>query len=108
MGFVSTLIVSGAKATLILNVSNFYSGEYIMRLFPHLSFNGNCREALTFYAELFGGTVAGLMPWFAKAIENISGATVTHIMQGDININGFILAGSDQFGACIRLQPICR
>ncbi len=36
--------------------------------------------------------------WDAEAIENIPGATVEHIMHGDININGFMIAGSDQFG----------
>jgi len=69
-----------------------------MQIIPYLSFNGNCREALTFYAELFGGTVGSFMPWNAEAIENISGATVEHIMHGDININGITIAGSDQFG----------
>ena len=69
-----------------------------MQIITYLSFNGNCREALTFYAELFGGTVGSFMPWNAEAIENIPGATVEHIMHGDININGYIIAGSDQFG----------
>ena len=69
-----------------------------MRLFPYLSFNGNCREALTFYAELFSGTVESFVPWNAEAIENIPEATVEHIMHGSININGFTIAGSDQFG----------
>lgn len=69
-----------------------------MQMIPYLSFNGNCREALTFYAELFGGTVGNFMPWNAEAIENIPEATTEHIMHGDININGNMIAGSDQFG----------
>ena len=70
-----------------------------MQIIPSLSFNGTCREALTFYAELFGGTVQNLMPWPAEMIANIPGATVEHIMHGTIQINGNTLTGSDQFGA---------
>ena len=69
-----------------------------MRIIPYLSFNGNCREALTFYAELFGGTVESFVPWNAEAIEDIPEATVEHIMHGSINIDGSTIAGSDQFG----------
>ncbi len=69
-----------------------------MQFFPYLSFNGNCKEALTFYAELFGGTVESFMPWQAEMIANIPDATVEHIMHGSININGARLAGTDQFG----------
>ena len=69
-----------------------------MRITPYLSFNGNCRDALTFYAELFSGTVESFVTWNAEAIENIPGATVEHIMHGSININGYTIAGSDQFG----------
>ena len=69
-----------------------------MQLFPYLSFNGNCRQALTFYADLFGGTVNTLMPWYAEAIKDVPGATEKHIMHGDITIQGHTIAGSDQFG----------
>lgn len=69
-----------------------------MQLIPYLTFNGNCREALTFYAELFSGTVGNFMLWNAEAIEHIPGATTEHIMHGDIHINGQMIAGSDQFG----------
>ena len=69
-----------------------------MHFFPYLSFNGNCREALTFYAELFGGTVNTLMPWNAEMIKGMPGATEEHIMHGDISVNDYTIAGSDQFG----------
>lgn len=69
-----------------------------MHLIPYLTFNGNCREALSFYADLFGGTVGNFMPWNAEAIEHIPGATTEHIMHGDIHIAGQMIAGSDQFG----------
>ena len=69
-----------------------------MKMIPYLSFNGNCREALTFYAELFGSTKENFMPWNEEAIANIPEATTDHIMHGDINIKGIVIAGSDQFG----------
>jgi len=69
-----------------------------MQFFPYLSFNGNCQEALTFYAELFGGTVESFVPWQEEMIANIPEATVDHIMHGSITINGARIAGSDQFG----------
>jgi PhnB protein len=68
-----------------------------MQIIPYLSFNGNCRDALTFYAELFKGTIENFLPWDAEAIENIPGVTVEHIMHGSININGLTIAGTDQF-----------
>lgn len=69
-----------------------------MQIFPYLSFNGNCQEALTFYAELFGGTVESFMPWQAEMIADIPGASTDHIMHGSIIIDGARIAGSDQFG----------
>ena len=69
-----------------------------MHVFPYLSFNGNCQEALTFYAELFGGTVESFVPWQAEMIADMPGATVDHVMHGSITIDGATIAGSDQFG----------
>ena len=69
-----------------------------MRTIPYLSFNGNCRDALTFYADLFDGKVEGFTNWAAEMIADLPGATVEHIMHGSININGFSIAGADQFG----------
>ena len=69
-----------------------------MQFMPYLSFNGNCREALTFYAELFGGTVNGFFQWDAEMIKDIPEATTDHIMHGSISLSNFALAGADQFG----------
>ncbi len=69
-----------------------------MRMIPYLNFNGNCREALTFYAELFGGEAPQFTNWQAEMIEGLPGATTDHIMHGDINLGGQLIAGSDQFG----------
>lgn len=69
-----------------------------MNFMPYLSFNGNCREALTFYAELLNGKVEGFLNWDAEMIKDIPDATTDHIMHGSITLNNFALAGADQFG----------
>lgn len=76
---------------------NSKPGEINMILIPNLTFKGNCREALTFYAELFNGTVGVFLPWDADTIASIPGATEEHIMNGSITINGYTILGSDQF-----------
>lgn len=69
-----------------------------MHFMPYLSFNGNCREALTFYADLFGGKIEGFFPWDAEMIKDIPEATTDHIMHGSVAMDGFTIAGADQFG----------
>ena len=69
-----------------------------MKFYPHLTFNGNCREALNYYAELFGGKIDVLMPWTPELIENLPEATEEHIMYGSIGVGGYTITGSDQFG----------
>ena len=69
-----------------------------MTLIPNLTFNGNCREALTFYAELFEGEIGVFLPWDANTIASIPEATEDHVMNGAITISGSTILGSDQFG----------
>ena len=76
---------------------NANPGEIKMILIPNLTFDGNCREALTFYAELFDGEVGVFLPWDADTIARIPEATEEHIMNGSITVNGYTILGSDQF-----------
>lgn len=69
-----------------------------MQFIPSLAFNGNCREALTSYAELFGGAIGAFVPWEPGTIATIPEATEEHVMNGSITINGQTILGSDQFG----------
>lgn len=75
-----------------------HQGEIKMTLIPNLTFNGNCREALTFYADLFDGEIGVFLPWDTDTIASIPEATEEHIMNGSINVNGYTILGSDQFG----------
>lgn len=74
------------------------SGESTMIFIPSLTFSGNCREALTFYAALFNGSVNVFLPWDPETIANIPEATEEHIMNGSITVDGCTILGSDQFG----------
>ncbi len=69
-----------------------------MQFIPSLTFNGNCQEALNFYAELFDGAVGAFIPWDASTVADIPEATEEHIMNGSISVNGYTILGSDQFG----------
>ena len=39
-----------------------------MKLNPYLHFNGNCREAMEFYAEVLGGKVLAMMTFAAPIL----------------------------------------
>lgn len=69
-----------------------------MQFIPSLTFNGNCREALTFYAELFDGALGTFLTWDAETVANIPDATEEHIMNGSVTVDGYTILGSDQFG----------
>jgi len=67
-----------------------------MRLDTYLSFDGTCREAFTFYAELLGGRVAAMMPFAGSPMCDSVGADERdRIMHGCIVIDGHLLMGTD-------------
>jgi PhnB protein len=37
---------------------------------PYLTFSGNCREAMEFYAECLGGEVSSIMSFAASDLKN--------------------------------------
>lgn len=69
-----------------------------MMFIPNLTFNGDCREALTFYAELFGGALGEFLSWDADTIATIPEMNEDHVMNGSVIVENFTLLGSDQFG----------
>ena len=63
------------------------------RLNPYISFNGNARAALEFYAEVFGGTLA--LHTFGE-FGAAGGPDADKIMHGQLDTpSGFTLMGSD-------------
>lgn len=63
---------------------------------PYLNFDGQCAEALTFYADLFGATDLTLMPYHeAPPEENLPASD--RIMYGHIMLGDACLMASDSF-----------
>ena len=66
-----------------------------MTVAPYLSFNGTCREAMTFYADVFGGTDLGFMTFGDSPEGSGIAAMKDKIMHSDVRIDGALLMASD-------------
>jgi len=67
-----------------------------MKLNAYISFNGNCREALEFYAGALGGKVISMIPYSdAPPGMPFSPEMRDQIMHGRIEVDGDWLMGSD-------------
>lgn len=67
-----------------------------MKLTPYLVFDGQCREAFTFYAETFGGEIVTMQSFGeSPAAEHVPAEMQTHIMHAFLRVNDAILMGSD-------------
>ena len=61
----------------------------------HLHFNGNCREAMTFYQQCLGGELV-LLPVGGSPVADCFPAHLSeHIMHADLTLDGAVLMGSD-------------
>ncbi len=75
-------------------VTGFEESVMSSVLSPYLSFAGNAREALEFYASVFGGDL--LLTTFAEFGMDAHGAEPEQIMHGQLNAaKGFVLMASD-------------
>jgi PhnB protein len=67
-----------------------------MQLSTHLNFNGNCDEAMNFYAKTFGGTVNFKMTWGESPMCDQAGPEFNDkIMHQSIKVGNTILMGAD-------------
>jgi PhnB protein len=69
-----------------------------MKLNAYISFNGNCREALEFYAGALGGKVISMIPYSempAGAGMPISPELSDKIMHGRVEVDGDWIMASD-------------
>jgi PhnB protein len=68
------------------------------QIISHLTFNGNCREAMTFYKKCFGGRLTfqtvGESPLSAKIPKKMKGC----ILQAILKKGSLVLTGSDMVG----------
>ena len=62
-----------------------------MQVTPYLIFDGNCEEALNFYAKVLGGNVSGLMRYKDAPGENRMGMAGDKIIHSHVNVGGDVL-----------------
>lgn len=65
-----------------------------MTLAPYILFNGNCEEALNFYAKAFNGTIKDLKRFEGSPMENAT-PDKQKIMHAHLQAEGFTLLASD-------------
>ena len=67
-----------------------------MQFISYLTFNGNCREAFTFYQKCLGGSIVAMMSHGeAPSEENIPSEWHDRIMHARLIVDGAVLMGSD-------------
>ena len=67
-----------------------------MHITPYLSFNGNCREAVAFYADLLGGEVDFLQTFGeTPAAEHVGPESKDRVMHAHVTYPGGALMASD-------------
>jgi PhnB protein len=69
-----------------------YEEKRVMKVNPYLMFDGNCREAVTFYAEVFGAELN--MQTYAQAPPEMC-APSDKIMHAHLAKEAFVLMASD-------------
>jgi PhnB protein len=70
-----------------------------LQLDCYLNFNGNCEEALNFYAQSLGGKVSALMRYEGSPMDNkeLPPGWKNKIMHGTVDAEGAQIMGSDMF-----------
>ncbi|MDB5394023.1 MAG: protein PhnB [Rhodospirillales bacterium] len=67
-----------------------------MQLSPYLNFNGQCEEALTFYAKVLGGEIIMMLKGKDTPMaDKMPAEFKDKIMHGRISVGGTLLMGSD-------------
>lgn len=66
-----------------------------MTTHPYIHFQGNCAEALTAYAEIFGGTDLQMMPYSQMPGGDNRPDADSRIMHGQLSIGSGTLMASD-------------
>jgi PhnB protein len=68
-----------------------------MNIIPHLNFNGQCKEAFAFYAELLDGEIKFSMTWgeVPDAADQFPPETHSLIMHTTLEVDGDLIMGAD-------------
>lgn len=69
-----------------------------MKLISYLNFDGNCREAMTYYGGLLGGEVTAMHEFGTMPMpdgQSLPAERQTHIMHASVTAGDQVLMGSD-------------
>ena len=72
------------------------------KVIPYLNFNGNCREAMTFYKECLGGDLSLQKISESPMAAQMPSEMGARILHSQLTKNEFILRGSDMMGQNIK------
>lgn len=68
----------------------------VMKIDPYIIFNGNCEEALNFYAGVFGGNTGEISRYGdAPGFENATPAQKNKVMHAHFSADGIFFMASD-------------
>jgi PhnB protein len=65
------------------------------RVTPYLRFNGNCREAMMFYKDCFGGDLTVMTVAESPEASKMKGEDPKHVFHSSLTSGGIELMGSD-------------
>lgn len=66
-----------------------------MTIAPYLSFNGQCREAMTFYLKVFAGRDLNVMTYGENPMPGMDPKMTDRVMHSDLSIDDALLMGAD-------------
>lgn len=67
-----------------------------MQFSPYLNFNGNCKEAFEFYAQVLGGEIIALMTFAEAPPEaDVSPDAKDQVMHAQLKVGDMIIMASD-------------
>ena len=69
-----------------------------MQIYGYLTFNGNCREAMTFYQECLGGELCFQTIGESPLSDKMSKKMKVHILHSTLTKGNLVLMGSDMVG----------
>jgi PhnB protein len=78
-----------------------------MQITPYLMFNGNCREAMEFYASVLGGKIDAMMTYAGSPAEaHVPAESRNHILHAHLAAGEQHILASDAAGQYAKPQGI--
>jgi PhnB protein len=77
----------------------------MIQISPYLSFNGRCREAMTFYQECFGGELTVQTIGETPLANNVTGDLRNQIIHSMLSNGSFLLMATDMIRPGEQYKP---